>query len=62
MSDALTDITENRLDENRLDTAPGHEQSGSMAGKHRGTGADDDVEGRREPAGQGRHRRTVTAD
>jgi len=54
MSDALTDITENRLD-----TAPGNEQAGSLAGKHRGTVADDDVEGRREPAGQGRHRRTV---
>ncbi|QMU68340.1 hypothetical protein [Streptacidiphilus sp. P02-A3a] len=57
MSDALTDITENRLD-----TAPGNERSGSLAGKHRGTVADDDIEGRREPAGQGRHRRTLTAD
>jgi len=54
MSDALTDITENRLD-----TAPGDEQAESMAGKHRGSVADDDVDGRREPSGHGRHRRTV---
>jgi hypothetical protein len=57
MSDALTDITEIRLD-----TAPGTEGAGSMAGKHRGTTADDDVEGRREPAGHGRHRRSTMAD
>jgi len=54
MSDALTDISENRLD-----TAPGNDETGGLAGKHRGSVADDDIEGRREPAGQGRHRRTV---
>lgn len=55
MSDALTDITENRLD-----AAPGdtHDQF-DTAGKHRGSVADDDVEGRREPAGHGRHRRVL---
>ncbi|MEZ0091753.1 hypothetical protein [Streptacidiphilus sp. EB129] len=52
MSDALTDITENRLD-----AAPGDHDGDT--GKHRGTVADDDVEGRREPAGHGRHRRVV---
>ena len=57
MSDALTDITENRLD-----TAPGTDEAGSLAGKHRGHVADDDVEGRREPAGHGRHRRASMAD
>jgi hypothetical protein len=60
MSDALTDITGNRLD-----AAPGAHDSTTAAhadaGKHRGTVADDDVEGRREPAGHGRHRR-VAAD
>ena len=57
MSDALTDITENRRD-----TARGDDDSRSaaaLAGKHRGTVADDDVEGRREPAGHGRHRRAL---
>ncbi len=54
MSDALTDINENRLD-----AAPGSQQTDAIAGKHRGSVAEDDVEGRREPAGQGRHRRTV---
>jgi hypothetical protein len=54
MSDALADINENRLD-----TAPGDQVTGAVVGKHRGSVADDDVEGRREPAGQGRHRRTV---
>ncbi|MEY9965468.1 hypothetical protein ABIA33_003510 [Streptacidiphilus sp. MAP12-16] len=53
MSDALTDITENRLD-----AAPG-EASPLVAAKHRGTVAEDDVEGRREPAGHGRHRRVI---
>ncbi|QMU75692.1 hypothetical protein GXW83_08005 [Streptacidiphilus sp. PB12-B1b] len=57
MSDALTDITENRLD-----APPGSEGIGAIAGRHRGTVADDDVEGRREPAGHGRHRRAVSAD
>ena len=50
MSDALTDINGNRLD-----AAPGHDDD--TAGKHRGTVAEDDREGRREPAGHGRHRR-----
>jgi hypothetical protein len=52
MSDAFTDITENRLD-----AAPGHDDDHDTAGKHRGTVAQDDREGRREPAGHGRHRR-----
>ncbi|MBC3842208.1 hypothetical protein GXW82_24425 [Streptacidiphilus sp. 4-A2] len=56
MSDALTDITENRRD-----AAPGNEQDDHMAGKHRGSVAPDDREGRREPTGHGRHRRD-TAD
>jgi hypothetical protein len=51
MSDALTDINGNRLD-----AAPGHD----IAGKHRGTVAEDDREGRREPTGHGRHRRLAT--
>jgi hypothetical protein len=55
MSDALTDITENRLD-----AAPGHDHD--AAGKHRGTVAEDDREGRREPAGHGRHRRLADDD
>ena len=60
MSDALTDITENRLD-----TAPGDSDTESvkamaLAGRHRGHTADDDREGRREPAGHGRHRRAGT--
>jgi hypothetical protein len=50
MSDALGDITGNRLD-----AAPGHD--GDTTGKHRGSVAEDDREGRREPAGHGRHRR-----
>jgi hypothetical protein len=56
MSDALTDITENRRD-----TARGNHDAHAavLAGKHRGTVADDDVEGRREPAGHGRHRRAL---
>jgi hypothetical protein len=54
MSDALTDITGNRRDD-----AQGSQGADAMAGKHRGTVADDDVEGRREPAGHGRHRRAV---
>ena len=54
MSDAYDDITENRLD-----AAPGHYID--TAGKHRGTVAEDDREGRREPTGHGRHRR-VSAD
>jgi len=53
MSDALADITGNRLD-----AAPGAIDAGFAAGKHRGTVADDDREGRREPAGHGRHRRS----
>lgn len=75
MSDALADITENRLDAapggstNRANTAADqHNQYGQYSrhdlhGKHRGTVAADDREGRREPTGHGRHRRaTVTAD
>jgi hypothetical protein len=54
MSDALTDITENRLD-----TSPG-EAAALIAARHRGTVAEDDLEGRREPAGHGRHRRVIT--
>ena len=54
MSDALTDITGNRRDD-----AQRSQGADAMAGKHRGTVADDDVEGRREPAGHGRHRRAV---
>lgn len=58
MSDALTDITENRLD-----TAPGDsdtESAAALAGRHRGHIADDDPDGRREPVGHGRHRRAGT--
>ncbi|MFC1421328.1 hypothetical protein [Streptacidiphilus cavernicola] len=55
MSDAFDDITENRLD-----AAPGHDHH-DTEGKHRGTVAEDDREGRREPTGHGRHRR-VSAD
>ncbi|MFC1413086.1 hypothetical protein ACEZCY_09235 [Streptacidiphilus sp. N1-12] len=58
MADAFTDISENRLN-----AAPGHHNNNEdTAGKHRGTVAEDDREGRREPAGHGRHRRVAAAN
>jgi hypothetical protein len=55
MSDALADTKGTRMNASR------EEEHDAVAGKHRGTIADDDVEGRREPAGHGRHRRTAHA-
>jgi hypothetical protein len=62
MSDALADISENRLDAAPGDTMDRTDLA-DLHGKHRGTVAADDTEGRREPAGHGRHSRaSVTAD
>jgi hypothetical protein len=53
-SDAQTETTENRGAP--TDAATGADESG----RHRGGAASDDIAGRREPGGHGRHRRAET--